>query len=79
VDEWTLIYRTYTGEALAAEIATLKVQAGNFFNAQTEGARSYARSTSEIRTRLAAALQVQQENSTTVPRHGVADFSGVSI
>jgi hypothetical protein len=78
MEEWLSIYRTYDSAALDAEIALLKTQAANFFNAMTEGDRSYARSTLEIRTRLAAATQVRQENSsTTASRHGFADFSGV--
>ena len=74
-----MIYRTYDEAALTAEVVALKTQAGNFFNAQTEGNRSYARSTAEIRTRLAAATQVQLERSNSEPRHGIADFSGVQV
>jgi hypothetical protein len=77
MDEWLQIYRTYTDEALVTEVAALKAQSSNFFNAQTEGNRSYARSTMEIRTRLAAATTVQRENSSTSTRHGRADFSTV--
>ena len=75
MDEWLTIYRGYTDSALTNEIAWLKQQATNPFNAQTEGNRSYSRSTAEIRTRLAAATQVQGERSNPEPRHGVADFS----
>lgn len=77
MDEWLIIYGEYSDEALVTEIATLKSQAANFFNAQTEGNRSYARSTAEVRTRLAAATQVYRDRGRNDPRHGVADFSGV--
>jgi hypothetical protein len=78
-DEWLIAYRLYSEAELTAEIARLKSWAQNPFNAQTEGQRSYARSTSEIRDRLAAALTVQAENSSTTPRHGIADFSSVQV
>ncbi len=77
MDEWLIIYNDYSDVDLAAEITWLKTQARNPFNAQTEGNRSYARSTAEVRTRLAAATQIQRERSNTEPRHGVADFSSV--
>jgi hypothetical protein len=77
VDEWLKIYRKYTDAELTAEITWLKTQIRNPFNAQTEGNRSYSRSTAEFRDRLSAALEVQAERSNSTPRHGVADFSGV--
>lgn len=79
MDEWLKIYRTYSEAELNAEITWLKTQVRNPYNAQTEGNRSYARSTAEFRDRLAAATQVQQERSNTTPRHGIADFSGVRL
>ena len=78
-DEWLSIYRTYSDAELAAEIATLKQLAANPFNAQTEGNRSYARSTTEVRDRLLAALQAQLERQAPEARHGVADFSSVQV
>lgn len=79
MEQWLLIYRTYSDAELAAEVTALKSWAANPFNAQTEGNRSYARSTVEIRERLTAATQVQQERVNTVPRHGIADFSRVEV
>ena len=77
MDEWLKIYRKYTDQELSDEISWLKTQVRNPLNAQTEGGRSYARSTAEFRDRLSAALEVQAERSSTTPRHGIADFSGV--
>jgi hypothetical protein len=78
MDEWLQIYDSYTDEELTEEVTWLKTQVRNPFNAQTEGARSYARSTAEMRTRLAAATQIQQGRSnSSFVRHGRADFSGV--
>jgi len=78
VNEWLKIYETYSDEDLAAEVTWLKTQSRNPYNAQTEGQRSYARSTAEFRDRLSAATRVQRNraNSTFV-QHGVADFSRV--
>ena len=78
MDEWLIIYRSYDSVALAAEIVWLQTQIRNPYNAQTEGNRSYARSTQEFRSRLAAAIQVQGEGSAG-PRHGSADFSCVQV
>jgi hypothetical protein len=79
VEEWLKIYRTYSEADLGEEISWLKTQIRNPYNAQTEGNRSYARSTAEFRDRLSAATQAQAERSSTVPRHGIADFSGVQL
>ncbi len=78
MDEWLQIYEGYTDTELTDEITWLKTQARNPYNAQTEGSRSYARSTAEIKTRLAAASQIQRGRANpTAIRHGTADFSGV--
>lgn len=77
MDEWLKIYRKYTDQELSDEISWLKTQVRNPFNAQTEGGRSYARSTAEFRDRLSAAMEAQAERTNDTPRHGIADFSGV--
>jgi hypothetical protein len=80
--EWYSVYRNYDDAKLAAEITWLEGQSRNTFNAQTEGNRSYSRSTAEIRDRLEAAYQVKNERN---PSNGVGnkplipDFSGVRI
>ena len=80
MDRWLQIYRSYSDAELAAELTWLRGQSRNIFNAQTEGNRSYARSTDEIKDRLAAATQATQErtNGGDVNRHLVADFSRVT-
>lgn len=78
MEEWLIVYRGYSEADLASEVTWLRTQVRNPFNAQTEGGRSYARSTAEMRDRLSAATQVTAERTqTTFVRHGTADFSGV--
>jgi hypothetical protein len=77
MDEWLIAYRSYTEAELTEEVTWLRTQVRNPYNAQGEGNRTYARSTAEFRTRLAAATLVQSERTSTEPRHGIADFSGV--
>ena len=77
MDEWLMVYRSYSDSDLEAEITWLKTQVRNPFLTQTEGGRGVSRSTAEFRTRLAAAVMVQNERSSTDPRHGEPDFSGV--
>ena len=80
VDAWIIVYRGYSDSELSAEIAWLRQQTRNPYNAQTEGQRSYARSTAEMRDRLSAATQVLSERSSSdEPRHGRADFSQVQV
>lgn len=79
VDEWLTAYRGYSSSELADEITWLRTQIRNPYNAQTEGNRSYARSTSEMRTRLSAAQQVTNERANLSHiRHGRADFGGLN-
>ncbi len=79
MDEWLLIYRGYTDSELDEEVTWLRKQIRNPFNAQTEGNRSYSRSTAEMRTRLAAVAQVKQERGglDSGRRHLSADFGSV--
>ena len=79
MDEWLKIYRRYTDPELLAEITWLRTQTRNPYNAQTEGQRSYARSTAEMRDRLAAATDILDERSHRCPRHGSAYFGNVRV
>lgn len=80
MEAWLIAYRGYSDAELTKEITWLREQTRNPYSAQTEGQRSYARATGEIRDRLAAATQVQQERaSATGARHGFADFSQVRV
>lgn len=77
MEQWLNIYRDYTLAELDAEIASLRKQASNPYNSQTEGERSYSRSTAETRDRLEAAQQAKREKTgRAVVREGTADFSG---
>lgn len=78
MDEWIQIYSAYQESDLDAEIAFLRSQTTNPFNSQTEGNRSYSRSTAEIRDRLSAAIRVKQARSTNHQSTIIiADFSRV--
>ena len=79
--EWFSIYRNYDDAKLDAEIVFLEAQSRNVFNAQTEGNRSYSRSTLEIRDRLEAAYQVKNERAAGGTGNAplIADFSGIRI
>lgn len=79
MENWITIYRGYSDVELDAELVWLRKQSRNPYGSQSEGNRSYARSTAEIRDRLAAATQVKNERSgaDNGTRHLTADFSGV--
>ncbi len=78
-DPWLVTYRSYTDVELTAARAALIAQANNPFISQTEGQRSYQRSTTDVAQKLAALTMVMNERSNTTPRHGVADFSEVRV
>lgn len=82
MEAWLIIYRGYSDSELTKEITWLREQTRNPYTAQTEGQRSYARATGDIRDRLSAASRVQQERTaaaSTESRHGYADFSRVQV
>lgn len=79
MEEWLKTYSnpdTFSDSELDAEITWLKTQTRNPYNAQTQGTRSYARSTAEFRDRLAAASEAKRLRSAPqTARHGSIDFS----
>ena len=80
MERWLQIYRDYTTVDLDSEITWLKAQTRNLFTSAQEGDRSYARSTAEVRDRLAAAVQVKSERTGNGgDQFLVADFSGVRV
>ena len=78
MNEWLQIYRGYSDVELTDEVTWLRKQVRNPFGSQTEGSRSVSRSTAEMRDRLAAATQVQNERggADNGARHMIPDFSG---
>lgn len=78
MNEWLIAYRGYSDAELEEELTWLRAQVRNPFSGQTEGDRSYTKSTAEMRDRLAAATQVKGERSPArAPRAASADFSGI--
>lgn len=78
MESWLKIYRNYTAAKLDEEITWLQEQSRNLFVSQTEGNRSYARSTREISDRLEAALQVLNERSGSQPSRSLkVDFTRI--
>ena len=67
MENWIIIYRSYTAEKLQEEIDWLQAQSRNLFVAQTEGNRSYQRSSRDLEERLAAATTVMRERTSNPP------------
>lgn len=83
--EWIEIYRSYSAEELAEEIADLKLQLkrASGINSQGIGSKSYQRDLLHLQNRLHAAIRVQRLGSITSQRDsnmwGIPDASGVNI
>lgn len=85
--DWIEIYKTYTGDELAAEITSLKnaISAASGITAQGVGSKNYARDLNHLTSRLAAAVRVQnlRTSSAIGPRlsghWGVPDFSSTRV
>jgi hypothetical protein len=81
MDDWLIIYRTYSDEELANEINFLKDELGNPYSAQGLGSQSAQRDLNGLKNRLSAALRVRGERGgVRLIRDSVVDFSqGLSI
>jgi hypothetical protein len=76
MDDWLIIYRSYSVEELAAEIIFLKEEMKNPYSAQGLGSQSAQRDLRQLRERLSAATRVRAEqNGVRAIRDSVADFS----
>lgn len=78
--EWLEIFRSYTGEELAAQITELKKQV-SVFSSQQVGSKSYTKDLGELRGQLSAAIRVQKERSQEPGVNqsvGVTDFSRIN-
>jgi hypothetical protein len=77
INTWIVIYRGYTGSQIAQEQATLQRWLSNPYDSQTQGPKSYARTTADFRDRLAAIQRVINEQSNAnMPSWGRSDASG---
>jgi len=61
VANWKVIYRDYTSEEIAEELATLKKEAKNMYLAQSVGNKSYQRSITSVEERLRAIAEIKRE------------------
>lgn len=76
MDDWLLIYRSYSAEEIAQEIIFLREEMKNPYSAQGLGSQSAQRDMRSLRERLAAATRVRLEmNGTRYIRDSVVDFS----
>jgi hypothetical protein len=77
MDDWLIIYRSYSAEELANEITFLREEMENPYSAQGLGSQSAQRDMRQLRERLSAAVRVRAEyNGVRVIRDSVVDFSG---
>ena len=78
--EWLEIFRSYTPQELADQIATLKRQV-SVFTQQSVGGKSYVKDLAELRGQLSAAVRVQNERGQPADENygvGVTDFSRIT-
>ncbi len=77
MDDWLLIYRSYSAEELADEIVFLREEMRNPYSAQGLGSQSAQRDMRSLTNRLSAAVRVRDErNGVRAIRDSVVDFSG---
>lgn len=80
MDDWLIIYRSYSVEDLAKEIEFLKEELGNPYSAQGLGSQSAQRDMRELRNRLSTAIRVRAEQGgTRLIRDSVVDLSNLNI
>lgn len=81
IDDWLIIYRSYTAEELAAEIIFLREEFTNPYSAQGLGSQSAQRDIRTLRERLLAATRVRAEmGGVRTIVDSVVDFSrGLNI
>jgi hypothetical protein len=77
MDDWLIIYRSYSAEELANEIIFLRKEMENPYSAQGLGSQSAQRDLRQLRERLSAAVRVRgEQNGVRLIRDSVVDFSG---
>lgn len=76
MDDWLVIYRTYSAEELAREIEFLREELSNPYSAQGLGSQSAQRDLNSLKNRLSSALRVVGERGgVRLIRDSVVDFS----
>lgn len=76
MDDWLIIYRSYSVEELANEITFLREEMQNPYSAQGLGSQSAQRDMRELKNRLSAATRVRAEQGgVRLIRDSVIDFS----
>lgn len=76
MDDWLVIYRTYSAEELAREVEFLKEELNNPYSAQGLGSQSAQRDLNSLKNRLSSALRVVGERGgVRLIRDSVVDFS----
>lgn len=76
MDDWLIIYRSYSVEELANEIIFLRDELSNPYSAQGLGSQSSQRDLRELKNRLSAACRVRAEQGgVRLIRDSVVDFS----
>jgi hypothetical protein len=77
MDDWLIIYRSYTDEELAAEVTFLRKEMQNPYSAQGLGSQSAQRDLRQLQERHSAAVRVRSErNGVRFYQDSVVDFSG---
>lgn len=77
MDDWLIIYRSYSAEEIASEIIFLREEMKNPYSAQGLGSQSAQRDIRTLRERLSAATRVRAEQGgVRLIRDSVVDFSG---
>lgn len=80
--QWMEIYRSYTAEELAVEVAEARADLKGAYAAAATGSTSHERNIPELVDRLQAATRVRNERAgdwDSDKRHGVVDFGGTDI
>jgi hypothetical protein len=76
MDDWLIIYRSYSVEELSDEIIFLRQELANPYSAQGLGSQSAQRDLRELKNRLSAALRVRgEQGGVRLIRDSVVDFS----
>lgn len=80
MDEWLLIYRSYSPEEILIEITFLRTELSNPYTAQGLGSQSAQRDLRMLRDRLSAATRVKNEQGgINLIVDSVVDFSRTNL
>ena len=75
-NDWDIIYGDFTDEEIAAQRSKLMEELDNLYLSQSQGGKSYTRSITDVRMRLAALTRVRKSRGGRFDQDAtVADFS----